>query len=71
MKDAVHPATSLGIALWFGLCVGLTIWLLHPSPDSRDARSVALTFLLFYVGAIIAKHTALAILTIVEKRNRP
>jgi len=70
MRDAVHPAISLAISLWFGLCVGLTIWLLHPSPDSQDLRSVALTFLLFYVGAVIAKHAVLMIFTIVEKLQR-
>lgn len=66
-EDAVHPAISLGIALWFGLCVGLTIWLLHPAPDGSDLCSVALTFILFYIGATIAKHTVLLALAIIER----
>jgi len=67
VKDAVHPVIGIGIALWFGLCVGLTIWLFHPSPEGSDVISFAYTLFLFYLGAVIAKHTALATITIVEK----
>jgi hypothetical protein len=67
VKDAVHTTISLGIALWFGLCIGLTIWLLHPSPDEQDPISVAYALVLFFVGALIAKYTVLAGITIIEK----
>jgi hypothetical protein len=70
VKDAIHPVLGIVIALWFGLCVGLTIWLLHPSPYDGDVCSVILTFVLFYVGAVIAKHTVLAVITIVERKSR-